>query len=166
MFLAKAYLQYSVEKMLPIIFHERVYSLTEFLTWGLSDGVVMLAAFRQYGPEESDYEFCGLSWVNRARDMGAGKKKSEIAMGFFRAQQVKNLNLRFGRLMLRWVFDNLDIDVLFGTTPVQNHAALRYSKQIGFSLHGPIPSYTTWKGELTSVWVSMMSREQFLENGR
>lgn len=156
-FLAKAYLQFAAEKTLPSIFYERVRSLTEFLNWGLDKNNIFLGAFLGAPGDEAGTRFCGISWINKPVAMGGDKTKSEIGMGFFRHTPA----LPFGRLMLHWLFDHLDLDVLFGTTPVQNQLAIRYSKRLGFDVSTTLKDYTTWEGQLTAVTISRLSREMW-----
>ncbi len=69
----------------------------------------------------------------------------------------------FGKMMLDLFFTDYDIDAILGTTPDGNKLALRYAQRVGMSLHGPIPNYATWKGELTDGWISHISKIQWAE---
>lgn len=165
-FLGKAYFTFLEEGTLPIIFYERVYGLAEFLGWAMDPKNIFLAAFEQAKDDDPDsMELRGISWINRPVAMNAAGDltKSEIGMGFFRGSKH---NLAFARLMLRWLFDHLDLDVIFGTTPEQNRAAVKFARELGFSITGPIPSFTSWHGELTGAWISSLTKQQFLDSGR
>lgn len=161
LYLAKAYMQFLADKTFESIFYERPLSLSEFLNWTLNPKTLILGAFTGFG---ADARFCGIAWVNQPVDMGGDLKKSEIGMGFFR-HLGGDQALAFGRLMLRWVFEKLDLAVLFGTTPKQNRAAIQYSKKLGFS-GVCIPHYTTWRGRMTDVWISYMTAEAWAAGER
>lgn len=158
--LAQAYLTYQKEGTLPVIFYLQVPTIKQFIDAHLQVGQrITLGCFR-IDEETGTSTFVGLGWVSDSVKMG-GHYKAEIGIGMFRCAGKDNL--AFGKLMLAAFFQQYAIDVLFGCTPEDNKLALRYARKLGFSLHGPIPQYCSWHGELTAGWISHMSKEEWQE---
>jgi RimJ/RimL family protein N-acetyltransferase len=81
-------------------------------------------------------------------------------MAFFHGTRTADT---YGRMMIAWSFDQLKLDALYGTTPERNRAAVRFSEKLGFELHGPLPNYCTWEGELCAAWISAMTKARWIE---
>ena len=147
---------------LDTVYYQGRPSLVDFIQEAVTFGRrVTLGCFRVIEGQEEP-ELCGLGWAMNA--VGMGKYvKADCGMVFFKKQTCKTDNLTFGKMMLRCLFINHAIDCLYGYTPSQNKLALRYAKGLGMSLHGPIPGYCYWKGELADGWISHISKQQFLE---
>lgn len=162
--LAKAYLRMLEDDTLDVVFYQSRPSLVDFMTEYLTAGRrITLGCFRETGTD-TEPEFCGLGWAFGAVQM-SGFTKAECGMVFFKGQSSRRDNVTFGRLMLEVFFSKHKIDVIFGTTPEANQLAIRYAQRLGFSLHGPLPNYVTWKGQLAPGWISHMSKDQWMERG-
>jgi hypothetical protein len=162
--LAIAYLRMHEEGILETVFHQGIPTVSSWLKGCLEPGKVMLGCFR-VNPDQETSEFCGLGWVGCAEKMD-GFKKAECGMCFFRKQSNRKQNVLFGKLMLAVFFDGYDVDVLFGATPEPNKLAMRYAQNLGFSMHGPVPNWATWRGQLVPAWISQLSKEEWRERGR
>lgn len=157
--LVQAYLQMEKEGTLETVFFQCVPTISQFLAMHLNQGErIVLGAFR--GAEDKP-EFCGMGWVMNPLRMN-GYHKAETGMVFFR-ERVGAESVSFGRLMLESFFSQYEIDYIFGVTPAQNKLALRYASKLGFSLHGPIPNFATWKGMPADAWISHMSAAQWAQ---
>lgn len=157
--LADAAVRWTKEGTLDTIFYAGIESIEWMIHYFLQPENTTLACIRGAN------EFCGLGWVMNRKRVG-NYSRAECGMGFFRHQSDKTQNLEFGQMMLDWVFQRLDVDVLYGTTPEHNKLALRFSKKLGFNLHGPIPGFGEWRGELCSAWISSMKKEDWLVRSR
>lgn len=122
-------------------------------------GLTTLVAYVQN--LDSDMELAGISWIDPPIQIGNGFSKTEIGFGFLPTVSVWN-KLKLGRMMIDWVEDNLNVDFLFGFTPEDNHAAIAFSKRLGFTQSEPIPNYLTWEGKPSSAIISQME----LRNGK
>ena len=162
--LATAYLRYRAEDLLKIIFYEGEPSLTWFLDWSTRPTNHYLGGFMRPGLDK-DPLFVGMGWFCQETNLNEGELiKSEVGMGFFRDYQRAGITVPVGRLMLDVAFERMGFDSLFGTTPVQNRAALAYARKLGFGLSGPIPDYTLWEGKPTGVMISHMTRAMWDES--
>lgn len=149
------------EGTLDVVFHHSIPSLRDFLVEYMSVGRrIVCGCFRER--EGQSLELCGLGWAFGTTQMGKFFK-CELGEVFFRCQSRKTDNLTFGKMMLEMFFTHNKIDVAFGVTPEPNRLAVRYAQKLGFSLHGPVPNYVTWKGRLVPGWISQMSREEWFE---
>lgn len=95
----------------------------------------------------------GLGWLNKIQKV-VDTTRAEVGFGFWDGGVFQKL--QFGRLMLDWMFHEAHMDVLWGTTPAENRPALAYAKRLGFSLHGPLPDFTIWRGKPCDAWVSSL----------
>lgn len=161
--LAKAYIKMLEDETLDVVFHQKRPTMQEYLAEYLTQGRrITLGCFREI--EGREPEFCGLGWAFGTTQMGTFLK-CELGEVFFKRQSRRTDNLTFGRMMLSMFFEHYKIDAVFGVTPEPNRLAVRYAQKMGFSLHGPVPQYCSYRGELCAGWISHMSREQWLERG-
>ena len=155
--LATAYLRFENEGSLESLFYEGVPSLLWFVQNFQASERSVLACGHENG--KGGYDLDGLGWINEVHTMAAGKfRKAECGMAFFRG--AKN-TVMYGQLMAEWAFTVLKLDALFGTTPEPNKLAVNYARNVGFELHGPLPHYASWKGELCACWLSVITREEW-----
>lgn len=166
---ASAYIRFSKEGLLERIFNEGPVSLRWFLDqYGVERGVQLLACARSENhtliPE-------GLAWIVRRVELEdpSGNivlRKAEVGEGFFRGVSPKNTVI-YGQLALRFCFESLNLDAVYGTTPEPNRPGVMYSRRLGFDLHGPFPNYTLWKNKHTGsyekcgAYVSVISRNKW-----
>ncbi len=155
--LATSYLRLKKEQTLETVFYERVPTLREYLD--TSANSICLGAFRKVGTKQVD--FAGLSWISHRQEMGNRMFKAEVGFAFFRHCASPTEKVELGKMMTQVLFDLFNIDVLIGTTPVDNKLALGYSTQVGFGVHGPIPNYISWEGALSDVMVSVLTKTEW-----
>jgi hypothetical protein len=168
--LALAYMKMVEEGSLETVFHVEVPTLTQFIKTYSDPAMVVMACFEhEEGAPIIGAKLCGLGWALKAARMGAFQK-AELGMVFFRrGRKYPRANLRLGHLILRYYFDEAygqGVDFLFGSTPEQNVLARKYAQKIGMTMHGPIPNFSTWKGLPCPVWVSHISKLEYLERNR
>jgi hypothetical protein len=168
--LAAAYTKMLAEGTLGTVFYQGIPTLRRFLEDHADPKRVVVGCY-DHDPATplETAEFCGLGWTGWPVEM-EGFKKAECGMVFFgRSRRNPRTNVAFGKLMLRYFFEHVSdgcIDVIFGSTPEPNQIAIRYARKLGFSIHGPIPDFATWRGALCPIWVSHLSKTEFIERGR
>jgi len=164
LYIAKFYIMMVEEGIIDTVFFQSRPSLRDFLEESLTPGRrLTLGCFRDRG--ERGIELCGLGWAFNSLKIG-NFLRCECGMAFSTRQSRKTDNVTFGKLMLQSFFQVHNVDAIYGSTPEPNKLALRYSAKLGFSLHGPIPDACSWKGVLTPVWISYLSKNQWLERNR
>jgi hypothetical protein len=156
--LAFAYLRFDREKLLDRIFYEGVPSLTWFLQ--KYQEIPCLACYRVTGKGQADIELFGLGWIGMQETLVSGWKKGEIGMAFFRKTDPR-LVRDGSKLMLEYAFEGMGFDVLYGTTPEGNPAAIAHARRMGFEMHGPLEGYCTWQGVPCGAMLSVMTRERW-----
>jgi hypothetical protein len=158
--LAFVYMTWEKEGLLPVIFHERPVSLTEFLNVYGAPSQITLAAYREGNP----IEILGLGWVlDLVRMEGqAPFLKANIGLGFLRGVNIHDTGSA-GRMMLEWMFQELDVNVLTGITPMPNRAICLFTKRIGFEVIGVAKDSTLWQGEPCDSQIAYLSRKRWEE---
>lgn len=158
--LALAYLTFERDKLLDRIFHEKRPNLRWFLDTFSKDNIDVLSCSRLSSDGKS-LQLCGVGWINT----GFGNKV-EVCEAFGREFWGHDMPLHFCWLMLQWLFDHQKgTDVVYGTTPVPNRIAAAFSRKVGFTLHGPLPLYSTYDGQPCDCWVSSLTRKQWEQMG-
>jgi RimJ/RimL family protein N-acetyltransferase len=153
--LGEIYLRLAKEDLLGQVFYEGIPSLAWFLERFQKPDTDVLACFRRDGENAL---LSGLGWINNVKQSNDGYRRAEVGIAFFRHQL---RSIEFGKMMLAWFFENREVDFLYGCTPEPNRPAWRYAKALGFTLHGPIPNFTSWKGEACGVMISALSRKDW-----
>lgn len=169
--LASAFLRFSSEGLVDRIWQEGVPSLSWFLKqYSRENGVQMLACLKE--DENQRLTPCGLSWICSKVAVANTLTKCEVGEAFFRHTNPSD-TLDFGKMSLDYIFEDLGVDVAYGTTAEKNRVAVRYARAMGFEMFGPIPKYTTWKNKVTGeydvcgIWISCMTKERWevVQNG-
>jgi hypothetical protein len=140
--------------VLDLVFYEGVPDLKWFLDEMLVPGRTV--GCWRVKPNGSG-DCLGMGLINKREIMGR-YSKAEIGFAFLPGRTTIHEKVKLGRGMIQYVFDEYGFDSLFGTTPVENKAAVAYSRRLGFKIHGPVPDFCIWKGELSGVYISQMSR--------
>lgn len=159
--LAQAYIQMTREGTLETVFYEGVPTLADFMADCLTPGKRVTGGCFRNIPGKPP-EFCGIGWVYNPVRMGR-HTRADTGMCFFKSQTRKTDNLKFGQMLLEVFFRHYNIDALFGFTPEPNKLALRYAQKLGMTIHGPIPDYCTWKGDMVPGWISHISKADWME---
>ena len=155
--LAEAYLRFAKEDLLPQIFYEGVPDIDWFLETFSDPKSFTLGCYRAMGDSLS---MQGLGWVNHVTEKPADNfVRAEVGIAFFRATRLRAI--RFGELMLTWIFENTPVDVIYGTTPEPNEKAWKYAERIGMKLVANIPWFTSWDGDPCGVWISHLTRKDW-----
>lgn len=142
--------------------------LNEFLLWSMDTKTVTFAAYlKTPGESLTGLAPIGMGKLGALYPMGEGKTKAEVSMLFFREYQRRAWTIPACQVMIEMIFDNAPttkIDRVFGSTPEQNRASLRFMKAIGFQhLKEPIPGYSVYAGKSTGLYVSWLTAERWLE---
>lgn len=160
--LATAYLRLKAERQIETVYYQKVPTILEYLSGMTRPETICLGAFRKVGDNEKvkqTAEFAGMAWVYDTIELGdSHMKRADVSFAFFRHCATPQEKVTCGQLMVEAFFSTFNIDVLVGTTPVDNKLALKYSQQVGFGLHGPIPSFLSWEAGLSSAVISVLTK--------
>lgn len=108
--------------------------------------------------DEAIGDIIGLAWLSDVRKCDGMLTRGIASFVAFKEYQRPRYTDPAGDLVLDFWFEQLDIDVVVGMTPVANRAALRYIRRLGFLECGRIPGFTTLHGEPCDAVISYMSR--------
>ena len=150
--LARIYFRLKEENTWDQVFYEYDPTLSQFIK-AFSDP--QRAPLGCYGPDIS-----GMIWLNRQETLRGDYRRGDTAMAFFRGQSIERLEA-FTRMAIEWAFDHLKLDVIVGSTPAPNRAAVLFSKRMGFHVFGPIKDATVWNGKPCDVYMSSLSRDEW-----
>jgi hypothetical protein len=153
---AGAYLRFAKEDLLGQIFYEGIPSMVWFLNEFRKPDTHLLGCYQRVG-DMADLR--GLGWVNKITAGADGFRRAEVGIAFFRGTTLRSV--KFGGMMVDWIFENCKLDMIYGTTPVPNEPAWKYARALGMTLAGPVPNFTSWNGELCGVWISSLSRKDW-----
>lgn len=154
--LAFLYARFKSDKTLDLLFYEHSMSLKEWIDTYLDPQHCTLGCFK--ADATGKWDLYGLGWINEVVRLGGKYLRGNIGQGFVRHAESP---LRFGQMMLAWAFEQLNLDLLMGVTPAANRAACIFPRKLGFTMSGPVPCGTVWRGELAEVWISTMTKEQW-----
>jgi hypothetical protein len=160
--LAYGYLRFQEEKLLPYLFYEGNPGLKWFLDHFGSHKMDVLGCFQKQA--KGTVDLAGFTWLNCKSQVGTVFTKAEVGQGYFRSHHNTRDTVRWAKLSADYAFRFLGVDVLFGTTPVKNRAAILAARRAGFKVIAEIPDYTCWEGERCSVALTHLSKEEW--NGR
>ncbi len=150
------------ERLLDIVFYEATPQKEWYIKQFSAPESKVFGCFEQ--GLDTDVNFCGWGRVIPF-PMGNNLWKGEISTCFFRAYQRRKYTIPFATMMVEWVFDNLVLKSIFGTTPTPNRPMLKFIKALGFTAI-EVPCFTTWKGEPTGIFLSWMTKEMWLARGK
>jgi len=156
--LVKVYADWKSTNVLDLCFYGEPTSLQFFLNWFTSLERSNLGAYKQLA--NGSYQALGLVWINNTFELPGGFTRAEVAMGFCRGVTPAELKI-VGAMAVEWGFKERELDALIGTTPAPNKAAVRYGKKLGFSLAGPVHGMCTWHGNMESVYIQSMTKDQW-----
>jgi RimJ/RimL family protein N-acetyltransferase len=156
--LATIYLQFKKDGILDTVFHERNVSLRWFLDFLMNEKTDVLACGRL--KSDGSMELCGIGWIN-CYFQAADKLKCDVSHGFMKQFWGHGLPLTWCRLMLDWTFTSRKADVVYGVTPEPNRLAVAFARKLGFTMHGPVPYWSQFRGEACSCYIDTMTRDEW-----
>lgn len=159
--LAHAWLLLKQQDLLDTIWHVNPITISGLFEWAADPKNMIFTCLMQTAGSE-EVKIVGLGWINTLTRVGDHQYKAEVGMGFLREGQVHNLPAEFCEMMLDWGFENLEMVVAYGTTPVKNHAAIAFTKKMGFETIGIAPDYSTWKGEPVDCLLTVMTHDRWV----
>ena len=160
---AYAYLVLKSEGMLENFYNQGVPDLATFLSGCFAPQALSLGGFVTGSDGKPTLAGIGLLPSIESHPNGV-VVKSEVSEVFLRQYQRRSITIPLAKMMLEYVFDNIAVTVVYGTTPEHNRAALMFMKALGFShAKETIPHYTTWRGEECGSYVSWLTRTRWRE---
>ncbi len=171
---AETYLRFKQDKLLETIYYESVPTILDFMERILRPSTITLGAFidrtngakplRRNSPKAVEYAGC--SFVYDRQQMGNMMWKAEVGFGFFRHVATADEKVALGKIMIQALFESFNIDFLYGTTPIDNQAALEYARRVGFEIIAEIPEYLSFEGGLSTACISRLSKAVWRERQR
>lgn len=144
--------------MLSWVWYGESVSLLFFLKWFTRPETSTLGCYRT--PDNgATWIPAGLVWINRSEPIGH-YKRAEVGMAFNRELPTDML-LIFGQLALEWGFRERCLDVIAGTTPAKNMAAVRFGKRLGFRVAGPVGGLVVWRGNLDDGYFQSLTADEW-----
>ena len=70
-------------------------------------------------------------------------------------------SIDIGRIGLRHWFTDFGLDIIVGTTPKLNRAALAYVHRLGFTSIGEIPDFASYKGQKCPTIISHLTKAEW-----
>ena len=114
-----------------------------------------LMAFRKDVP-------VGLGWLNSLNRDNPANVKCDASIAFF-AGTSGGEKLKLGRMMVSWVFENLDVNLMLTLSAETHRASVYFVRRLGFQMFGPIPCLTASHGEPCGGWLGAMTRYRWRE---
>ena len=163
--LAWLYLQAKAEGLLEKFFYQGVPDLRWFLDYSRKPENLWLLALKGNCPylDSDPLQIAGLGYINSITE-ASGCRKGEVGMLYTREYQGWFAKEATG-FMIDYCFDKngAGLDVLYGTTPHPNRAALIFSRRMGFEQFGPIPEYAAWEGKPCGAIIDVLTKKRWAE---
>lgn len=151
--LALAYLRARAEGLFAALFWEREPELRAFLEWCNRKDAVVVGCF-------SGVNLAGLGAVTSIKKRG-NRMLGDVSEIFFREYQVQGVTEEFGRLLLKFAFEEVKMTDLYGVTPAKNYPAVRFLRHMGFMATEPIPNLCVWNGQNCDGIISWLTLEMW-----
>ena len=164
--LAVAYLRMEQEGFLPMVFWDKVLDLREFLDWCAKPNMVVAGCFVETPGPTLDappvIQLAGLGWIYNIKDRN-GCRYADVGEVFWREYQSMGVTFDLVKALYQFAFGPCKITALYGITPEKNIAAVRFMKRCGFQAYGPVPGLCCWYGEECGGWLSVLTRDAWVE---
>jgi RimJ/RimL family protein N-acetyltransferase len=160
--LAYAYMRFDREGLLPYLFYEGPSPGVKWFLDTFTDPKMDVLGCFERGAD-GKLTLAGLTWFNSKTHVAKVFTRSECGQGFFRDYHDRDHTCRWARLSARYAFKFLKVDIIYGTTPVKNRAAVIAAKRTGFQVVGELPMYTLWEGEPCAAVISCLTPERLDE---
>lgn len=148
------YQKFAAQGILPDLFHERVLSETEFLSFIEKKALAFLLLDLESG------QYAGIGWLADIEETERFKRGA-AGFGFFREYWNPRVTEQFGKIALGQWFNVLGLDLIFGLTPQGNIMARRFSERLGFTYHATIPNFTCRRGRMDAAMICTLSKSDF-----
>lgn len=165
--MAAIYLLLEEDGGLPLLFFDRTPDIDEFIGWLHQPGSKYLGCFARPCPTLDDpnpkpeIAGIGILWDIKGP---LGARRATANMAFRRGFQRSGMPAQWTEQMLAYCFGPLQLDVLYGFTPVVNKASLRFCRRLGFEQTPPLPKYGTYQGDPCDCIISFLTRERWEEH--
>jgi RimJ/RimL family protein N-acetyltransferase len=106
-------------------------------------------------------EPAGMAWIAEVSVCSGILIRGVGSFCFFKDYQKPMYTDQFAEMILEYWFEALSLDIVVGSTPEPNRAAVIYAKRAGFKEIGRIPNYTTFKGQVVPAVITAMTKEEF-----
>ena len=156
--IARAYIRFHDEKLLPVIFSQGIPTIKAFLNLHDQKSVKFLGGFVYPSPTLDSTGFAGMGWLSNLQH-GRG----EVGFGYFREYWGRGIPLALTRLMVQYCFEELNLDALYGSIPVSNIFGRKLAREIGFTEVGPLPIWSQWRGVRCDGMLVHLAKESYVQ---
>lgn len=142
-----------------VVWHNGRPGLREVLDWNRSQDCILFGCLLSTSGNEK-LDIAGLGWANKISSVG-DRRRAEVGMYFLRPYQNGYIPFRFAVQMLDWGFENLKIDIFFGTIPTPNKQAIKFSTRLGFREIAVLPWWEAWNGQAVDSYLCAVTRAEW-----
>lgn len=154
--------------LVQLYFQVKAEGLTDLVFPSYPDGLTLNQAIKSLeskpiivGLTKPDYNVAGVGWLYEVEGQD-GARKASIGFLFFRKEHGRKVVRAIARLALRWWFDGLKCDVLYGTCLSSNKVAINFSKRMGFRICGQLPMFCLRNGALEDATLLVQTKDEYL----
>ena len=155
--LVSLYDEWKKTGVLDWLWYGEPVTLRFYLNWFARPQTNTLGLY--WTPDGEKWTPSGLCWINETIMLGKFKR-AEVGMGYIRHEPPDRL-LRYGQMCLEWGYQERGLDVIAGTTPRRNAAAVRYGKKLGFRVAGPLGGMVVWRGNLDDGYFQSLTKDEW-----
>lgn len=104
--------------------------------------------------------FAGIAWLANV-DEGETLRKAEASVMMFREYWQPQVSKAFGLICLSQFFNVLEMDMVYGITPVPNRLSRLFTTRLGFKQKAILPGFVSYKGQTVDAIYSAITRVEF-----
>ena len=156
--LLNAYGRIKQEGLSDIVFHDNPnITLGDYVSWFNLPNVLPQFIFKVKDDMTAE-DMVGMIWLSDVM------KCETIARGsgsfiYFRRYMDGHTPEKLAKLVFQYWFEALNMDIVTGTTPMLNKAAIKYIRKIGMQEVGIMPQFANYKGRVSDALMSCMTRD-------
>lgn len=157
--LVELYNRLKADGLYETVFHDNPkMNLLEFMNFFSHPSTLLQVVYLVDGDTFTD--MAGMVWLSGV-EAYAGKQRAVGSFVAFQKYQTPAMTDPMTNMVLDYWFNCLNMDIVVGMTPSENHLALRFIKRIGFKEMCRLPSYMALRGQITDCVITFMDKEQF-----
>lgn len=159
--LAQFYLDLKKQGLFRWVYYMKEPTLTEFLAFHRRTDLVYLGGMTSKILDNGtmgEPELAGIGWLESIQRM-PGLSKGQVGMAFLRKYQRDDTALELARMFIDYAFDKVGVDVVLGTTPVRNRAAVLFSRKLRFREIGVGTRYVSFWGTACDAVLTEMTKD-------
>lgn len=148
------------DKIYGTVFHERTdFTFSEFVQF-FSRPTILVQLCAEVDDGGTIIDIAGIAWLADFEQLPSHRR----AMGsfaYFRKYWSPKWTDTFGKMLLKYWFEDLKIENLSGLTPKPNRAAHRYCQRLGLRYVAELPRWTSFNGKQVAANVAIMDKSEY-----